>query len=96
MLRLRPERQYQVWQRYVLLSFPAAPRSTAKLCSAPFTSILTPTVVALAVARLAAGPRRHRQWSVEVAVAASTITNYTGTVTNPPLEAMPQAHEWKS
>jgi alkylhydroperoxidase family enzyme len=29
-------------------------------------------------------------------VAASTITNYTGNVTNPPLEAMLQAHEWKS
>lgn len=28
-------------------------------------------------------------------VAASTITNYTGSVTNPPLEAMLQAHEWR-
>jgi alkylhydroperoxidase family enzyme len=29
-------------------------------------------------------------------VAASTITNYTANVTNPPLEAMLQGHEWKS
>jgi alkylhydroperoxidase family enzyme len=28
-------------------------------------------------------------------VAASTITNYTGSVTNPPLEAALQAHAWK-
>ena len=28
-------------------------------------------------------------------VAASTITNYTGNVTNPPLEAALQAHEWQ-
>jgi hypothetical protein len=29
-------------------------------------------------------------------VAASTITNYTGNVTNPPLEAMLQPHRWES
>jgi hypothetical protein len=29
-------------------------------------------------------------------VAASTITNYTGNVTNPPLEAALQAHAWQA
>jgi alkylhydroperoxidase family enzyme len=29
-------------------------------------------------------------------VAASTVTNYTGNVTNPPLEAMLQPHRWES
>jgi hypothetical protein len=28
-------------------------------------------------------------------VAASTVTNYTGNVTNPPLEAMLQPHRWE-
>ena len=32
--------------------------------------------------------------SVIAAVAASTITNYTGSITTPPLEAPFQAHAW--
>jgi len=45
---------------------------------------------------LAAGFGKDLLLEVITIVAASTITNYTGSVTNPPLEAMLQAHEWKS
>jgi alkylhydroperoxidase family enzyme len=45
---------------------------------------------------LAAGFGRDLLLEVITIVAASTITNYTGSVTNPPLEATLQAHEWKS
>jgi alkylhydroperoxidase family enzyme len=45
---------------------------------------------------LAAGFSKDLLLEVITIVAASTITNYTGSVTNPPLEAMLQAHEWKS
>jgi len=44
---------------------------------------------------LAAGFGKHLLLEVITIVAASTITNYTGSVTNPPLEAALQAHEWK-
>lgn len=45
---------------------------------------------------LAAGFGKDLLLEVITIVAASTITNYTGNVTNPPLEAMLQAHEWKA
>ena len=45
---------------------------------------------------LAAGFGKDLLLEVITVVAASTITNYTGNVTNPPLEAALQAHEWKS
>jgi alkylhydroperoxidase family enzyme len=45
---------------------------------------------------LAAGFGKDLLLEVIMIVAASTITNYTGSVTNPPLEAMLQAHEWKA
>jgi len=45
---------------------------------------------------LAAGFGKYLLLETITIVAASTITNYTGNVTNPPLEAMLQAHEWKS
>ncbi|MGY3440476.1 MULTISPECIES: carboxymuconolactone decarboxylase family protein [unclassified Bradyrhizobium] len=43
---------------------------------------------------LAAGFPRDLVLEVITIVAASTITNYTGSVTNPPLEAALQAHAW--
>jgi alkylhydroperoxidase family enzyme len=43
---------------------------------------------------LAAGFGKDHLLEVIAAVAASTITNYTGNVTNPPLEAAFQAHAW--
>ena len=43
---------------------------------------------------LAAGFGEDHLLEVIAAVAASTITNYTGNVTNPPLEAPFQAHVW--
>ena len=43
----------------------------------------------------AAGFSREHVLEVITIVAASTITNYTGNVTNPPLEPMLQPHEWK-
>ena len=43
---------------------------------------------------LAAGFGRDRLLEVIAVVAASTITNYTGSVTNTPLEAPFQAHAW--
>ena len=45
---------------------------------------------------LAAGFGKDLLLEVITIVAASTITNYTGNVTNPPLEAMLQQHAWKS
>jgi AhpD family alkylhydroperoxidase len=45
---------------------------------------------------LAAGFGKDLLLEVITIVAASTITNYTGSVTNPPLEAMLQTHKWKS
>lgn len=44
---------------------------------------------------LAVGFGKDLLLEVITIVAASTITNYTGNVTNPPLEAALQAHEWK-
>jgi alkylhydroperoxidase family enzyme len=45
---------------------------------------------------LAAGFGKDLLLEVITIVAASTITNYTGSVTHPPLEEALQAHEWKS
>jgi AhpD family alkylhydroperoxidase len=45
---------------------------------------------------LAAGFGRDHLLEVIAVVAASTITNYTGNVTNPPLEAPFQAHIWSA
>jgi alkylhydroperoxidase family enzyme len=45
---------------------------------------------------LAAGFGKDLLLEVIAIVAASTITNYTGNITNPPLEAALRAHEWKS
>ena len=44
---------------------------------------------------LAAGFRKDHLLEVIAAVAASTITNYTGSITKPPLEAPFQAHAWE-
>jgi hypothetical protein len=43
---------------------------------------------------LAAGFGKDLLLEVITIVAASTITNYTGSVTNPPLEAPLQEHAW--
>ena len=43
---------------------------------------------------LAAGFGKDHLREVIPAVAASTITNYTGSITKPPLEAPFQAHAW--
>ena len=43
---------------------------------------------------IAAGFRRDDALEVIAIVAASTITNYTGSITKTPLEAMFQAHAW--
>lgn len=43
----------------------------------------------------AAGFGKDLLLEVIAAVAASTITNYTGTITQPPLEAPFQAHAWR-
>jgi alkylhydroperoxidase family enzyme len=43
---------------------------------------------------LAAGFGRDHLLEVIAAVAASTITNYTGSITKPPLESMFEAHAW--
>jgi alkylhydroperoxidase family enzyme len=43
---------------------------------------------------LAAGFGRDHLLEVIAAVAASTITNYTGSITKPPLEAPFQSHAW--
>jgi AhpD family alkylhydroperoxidase len=43
---------------------------------------------------LAAGYGKDHALEVIAAVAASTITNYTGSITKPPLEAPFQAHAW--
>ena len=43
---------------------------------------------------LAAGFGKDHLLEVIAVVAASTITNYTGSVTNPPLEPAFQAHTW--
>jgi alkylhydroperoxidase family enzyme len=45
---------------------------------------------------LAAGFGKDLLLEVINIVAASTITNYTGNVTNPPLEAMLQPHRWEA
>ena len=45
---------------------------------------------------LAAGFGKDHLLEVIAVVAASTITNYTGNVTNPPLEALFQAHAWRA
>lgn len=45
---------------------------------------------------LAAGFGKDLLLEVITIVAASTITNYAGSITNPPLEAALQAHAWKS
>jgi AhpD family alkylhydroperoxidase len=44
---------------------------------------------------LAVGFGKDALLEVITIVAASTVTNYTGSVTNPPLEAALEAHEWK-
>ena len=44
---------------------------------------------------LAAGFGKDHLLEVIAAVAASTITNYTGSITKPPLEAPFQAHAWE-
>jgi alkylhydroperoxidase family enzyme len=44
---------------------------------------------------LAAGFGKHHLLEVIAAVAASTITNYTGSITRPPLDAPFQEHAWK-
>jgi AhpD family alkylhydroperoxidase len=44
---------------------------------------------------LAAGFGKDHLLEVIAAVAASTITNYTGNITRPPLDAPFQAHAWK-
>jgi alkylhydroperoxidase family enzyme len=44
---------------------------------------------------LAAGFGKDHLLEVIAAVAASTITNYTASITNPPLEAPFQAHAWQ-
>ena len=44
---------------------------------------------------LAAGFGKDLLLEVIAIVAASTITNYTGSITKPPLEEMFQAHAWK-
>jgi len=43
---------------------------------------------------IAAGFGKDHLLEVIAAVAASTITNYTGSITKPPLEAMFQPHAW--
>jgi hypothetical protein len=43
---------------------------------------------------LAAGFGKEHLLEVIAVLAASTITNYTGSVTKPPLEAAFQAHAW--
>jgi hypothetical protein len=43
---------------------------------------------------LSAGFGKDHLLEVIAVVAASTITNYTGSVTKPPLEAQFQAHAW--
>jgi alkylhydroperoxidase family enzyme len=45
---------------------------------------------------LATGFSREHLLEVIAIVAASTITNYTGNVTQPPLEAPFQAHAWSA
>ena len=45
---------------------------------------------------LDAGFRREQVLEVITVVAASTITNYTGSVANPPLEEAFQAHAWRA
>ena len=45
---------------------------------------------------LGAGFGKDLLLEVITIVAASTITNYTGNITNPPLEEMLQAHAWTS
>lgn len=44
---------------------------------------------------VAAGYRNELVLEIITIVAASTITNYTGNVTNPPLEPMLKSQEWK-
>jgi alkylhydroperoxidase family enzyme len=44
---------------------------------------------------IAAGFGKDHVLEVIGIVAASTITNYTGSITRPPLEAPFQAHAWK-
>ena len=44
---------------------------------------------------LAAGFGKDHLLEVIAAVAASTITNYTGSITKPPLEKLFQAHAWR-
>ncbi|MGG6499351.1 UNVERIFIED_CONTAM: carboxymuconolactone decarboxylase family protein, partial [Bacteroidetes bacterium 56_B9] len=44
---------------------------------------------------LAAGFGKDLLLEVITIVAASTITNYTGNVTNPPLEAALRDHAWR-
>ena len=44
---------------------------------------------------LAAGFRKDHLLEVIAAIAASTITNYTGSITKPPLEAAFEAHAWR-
>jgi alkylhydroperoxidase family enzyme len=43
---------------------------------------------------LAGGFGKEQLLEVIAAVAASTITNYTGSITKPPLDAPFQAHAW--
>ena len=43
---------------------------------------------------LAAGFSKDHLLEVIAAIAASTITNYTGSITNPPLEAQFREHAW--
>ena len=45
---------------------------------------------------MTAGFGKHHLLEVIAAVAASTITNYTGSVTKPPVEAAFEAHSWSA
>jgi alkylhydroperoxidase family enzyme len=44
---------------------------------------------------LEAGFEKEHLLEVIATVAASTITNYAGKITNPPLEAFLQEHTWR-
>jgi len=44
---------------------------------------------------LEAGFEEEHLLEVVAVIAASTITNYAGKITNPPLEALLQEHAWR-
>jgi len=47
------------------------------------------------IAFLEAGFEQEHLLEVVAVIAASTITNYSGKITNPPLEALLQEHAWR-